>query len=157
MKQIALNFLGKMVRAQCGNLKIFLPRFFHKNFGKVTFLLKSYIYCKLIAWKCLKWGKTEITTLYRVNFWKFHKVCKRFHEKYVSIRIQSILPGHSAVWENENFGLAKEIFRQIKSLVISFVKTLLSRNLCQKCVRLNYCNFHTVQEEVRTISNLKAK
>ena len=29
--------------AQCGNLKIFPPRFFRKNFVKVTFLLKSYI------------------------------------------------------------------------------------------------------------------
>ena len=38
----------------------------------------------------------------------------------------------------------KKIFRQINYLVISLVKALLSRNFCQKSVRVNFCNFHTV-------------
>ena len=37
----------------------------------------------------------------------------------------------------------QKIFRQIDSLVISFVKTLLSRNFCQKCVRLDRSSFYT--------------
>ena len=41
------------------------------------------------------------------------------------------------VWKNEKFSLTKEIFRQINFLVISLVKTLLSRNICQKGVRAN--------------------
>ena len=41
--------------------------------------------------------------------------------------------------------LTKEIFRQINSLVIYLVKPLLSRNFCQKCVRENSRNFHTVR------------
>ena len=39
----------------------------------------------------------------------------------------------------------KKIFRQINSLVLSLVKsTSLSRNFCQKSVRENFRNFHTV-------------
>ena len=35
--------------------------------------------------------------------------------------------------------------RQINSLAISLVKPLLSRNFCQKNVRVNFRNFHTVR------------
>ena len=38
----------------------------------------------------------------------------------------------------------EEIFREINSLVTYLVKSLLSRNFCQKCVRENSRNFHTV-------------
>ena len=48
------------------------------------------------------------------------------------------------MWKNEKFGLTEKIFRQINSLVICIVKTLLSRKFCQKSVRLNFYNFHTV-------------
>ena len=48
------------------------------------------------------------------------------------------------VWKDEKFSLTKKIFRQINSLLISLVKALLSRNFCQKCVRLNCSDFHTV-------------
>ena len=48
------------------------------------------------------------------------------------------------VWKNEKFSLTKEKFRQINSLVIYLVKPLLSRNFCQKYVRENFRNFHTV-------------
>ena len=37
-----------------------------------------------------------------------------------------------------------KIFREINSLVTSLVKTVLPRNFCQKCVRENFHNFHTV-------------
>jgi len=50
----------------------------------------------------------------------------------------------STVWKNEKFSLAKKIFRQINSLVTYLVKALLSRNFCQKCVRDNSRNVHTV-------------
>ena len=40
--------------------------------------------------------------------------------------------------------LSLKIFRQINSLVTSFVKTLLSRNFCQRCVTVKFRNFHTV-------------
>ena len=38
----------------------------------------------------------------------------------------------------------RKIFRQINSLVTYLVKPLFSRNFCQKCVRENFRNFHTV-------------
>ena len=48
------------------------------------------------------------------------------------------------VWKNEKFTLIEKIFRQIPYLVLSLVKTLLWRNFCQKSVRVNFRNFHTV-------------
>ena len=46
------------------------------------------------------------------------------------------------VWKNEKFSLTKKKFRQINYLVISLVKPLLSRNFCQKCVRVNFWNMY---------------
>ena len=48
------------------------------------------------------------------------------------------------VWKNEKFTLTKIIFRQINSLVIYLVNALVSRNFCQKSVRVNFRNFHSV-------------
>ena len=41
----------------------------------------------------------------------------------------------------------RNFFRQISS-----VKTLNSRNFCQKCVRVNFRNFHTVEVPKKLIS-----
>ena len=49
------------------------------------------------------------------------------------------------MWKLRKFTLTEKIFRQITYLVISLVKLLLSRNFCQKCVRVNSRNFHTVK------------
>ena len=49
-------------------------------------------------------------------------------------------------------------FRQINSLV-TLVKPLLSRNFCQKCVRENFRNFHTVSMlkwEITTVTKSAA-
>ena len=48
------------------------------------------------------------------------------------------------MWKNEKFSLAEKKFRQNNYLVISLVKPLLWRNFCQKYVRENFRNFHTV-------------
>ena len=48
------------------------------------------------------------------------------------------------VWKNEKFTVTHKKFRQINSLVFSLVKTLLSRNFCQRSVTVNFRNFHTV-------------
>ena len=40
--------------------------------------------------------------------------------------------------------LKKNFVKSTTYLVISLVKPLLSRNFCQKCVRVNFRNFHTV-------------
>ena len=54
----------------------------------------------------------------------------------------------TTVWKNAKFTLIEEIFRKINSLVISLVKTLISRKICQKRVRVNFYNFHTVSTTV---------
>ena len=56
-----------------------------------------------------------------------------------------------ALWKNEKFSLTGKINRQINSLVFWSIKTLFSRNFCQKSVRLNFRNFHTVCVEKREI------
>ena len=49
----------------------------------------------------------------------------------------------STVWKNEKFSLTEKKIRQMNHIVI-FSKTLLSRYFCEKGVRENICNFHTV-------------
>ena len=49
------------------------------------------------------------------------------------------------LWKLRKFTLTEKIFRQITYLVISLVKLLLSRNFCQKSMRVYLRNFHTVQ------------
>ena len=48
------------------------------------------------------------------------------------------------MWKNKKFTLTEKIFREINSLVTCLVKPLLSRNFCQKSVRENFPNFHSV-------------
>ena len=48
------------------------------------------------------------------------------------------------LWKFQEFSLTEKIFREINSLVTSLVKTLVSRNFCQKRVRENSRNFHIV-------------
>ena len=44
-----------------------------------------------------------------------------------------------------------KLFRQINSLIFSLVKTLVSRNFCKKSVRVNFCNYHSVEKwEIRS-------
>ena len=47
--------------------------------------------------------------------------------------------------------VSQKIFREINSLVISLVETLLSRIFCKKCVRLNNSNFYTVGQKILTV------
>ena len=63
------------------------------------------------------------------------------------------------IWKNEKT-LNGKIIRQINSLVIYLVKPLLSRNFCQKMVRVNFRNFHSVSmphsvEKREILSHLK--
>ena len=51
------------------------------------------------------------------------------------------------LWKSQKCTLTEKKFRQINYLVISVVKTLLSRNFCQKIVKVNYRNFHTVPHQ----------
>ena len=56
------------------------------------------------------------------------------------------------VWKNKKFSLNEKIFREISYLVTSLVKPLFSRNFCQKSVRENFRNFHTVSVEMYNFS-----
>ena len=47
------------------------------------------------------------------------------------------------MWKNEDFTLTEKNSSN-QQFGISLVKPLLSRKFCQKCVRVNFRNFHTV-------------
>ena len=51
---------------------------------------------------------------------------------------------YTHIVEKWKITLIQKIFRQINYLAIYIAKTLLSRNFCQKSVRANFCNYHTV-------------
>ena len=54
---------------------------------------------------------------------------------------------HGVLWKNKKFSLTEKKFRQINHLVISLVKPLLSRNVCEKSVR-EFLHFpHSVPHE----------
>ena len=66
----------------------------------------------------------------QINSFAFHKIHSRSPTRH---------------WKNEEFTLLTKIFsRQINSLVIYLLNALLSRNFCQKSVRVNFRNFHSV-------------
>ena len=54
------------------------------------------------------------------------------------------------VWKNEKFTLIKDFFpsNQLYSDILSRCAALLSRNCCQKSVRVNSRNFHIVHVTV---------
>ena len=56
---------------------------------------------------------------------------------------------------NKTFSLTVKIFREINFFLTSSVKPLLSRNFCQKCVRLKFSFFHTVVSILHSVEKWK--
>ena len=77
-------------------------------------------------------------------FRKNHESCSRKKVREINSLLNSF---HGTVWKLRKFTLTEKIFHQITNLVISTVKLLLWRNFCQKSVRANFGNFHTVHGE----------
>ena len=69
---------------------------------------------------------------------------RNFCQKRVREKFRNFHSVMHTLWKLQKFSLTEKKFRQINYLVISLVKPLLSRNLCQKSVRVNFCNFYTV-------------
>ena len=63
-----------------------------------------------------------------------------------SFLVELIVAFHIGVKHSGNYRnlLSSKKIRQITYSVISLVKMVLSRNFCQKRVRVNFRNFHTV-------------
>ena len=73
----------------------------------------------------------------------FHGKIQTVLQKFCETKIRQFL--YCTLWKLRKFNLTQKIFRQNTYLVISLVKLLLSRNFCQKCVRVNFWNYHTVE------------
>ena len=65
---------------------------------------------------------------------------RNFCKKSVRENFRNFHTVYHTLWKLQKFALTKKIFRQINYLVISLGKTLLSRNFCQKWVRVNFSN-----------------
>ena len=118
----------KWRRTQCGNYANSLSHFFYKNFFKATPVL-----LKKLLKKLLKSWFDEIFLQWE-RILRFSTLCDATH----SVEKREILSR-----------LTWKIFRQINPLVTYLVKRpLLSRNFCQKCVRENSRNFHSVASKM---------
>ena len=72
-------------------------------------------------------------------------ISRNFYEKTVAVKFRNFISVMGTVWKKEKFSLTK-FFREIISLVstLAKIKTLVSRIFCQKCVKVNSSDFHTV-------------
>ena len=129
-----LKFLQK-----CENERLFLLNFFRE-----------------IVWIYLKVSFTEISSsMVRVkyNFEKQH--CENllphfltkisWKQRFYWRRRWKELISRKNLLVRHNMQHWKILFRHSYSIVIHFVKMLLSRNFCLNCVGLNHSNFHTVR------------
>ena len=82
--------------------------------------------------------------LQKISSKRFSSRCKKNKQNKFFVNFTEFLSHNSVEKLKIQSQRNKRIFRQINCLVISFVKTLLSRNFCRKCLRLNRSNFHTV-------------
>ena len=101
------------------------------------------------SWNCHNVQITESychTGFFSQKFRQMKFLLKKFTINWFdgkSVAFFSFFHTHSVekwkIYSHRNF------FRQINSLVIYLVNALLSRNFCQKSVRVNFRNFHTVE------------
>ena len=80
----------------------------------------------------------ELARFFGKNFVNVHKVfTKEIVKSFIFFTLNYADATMSQVWKNKKLFLTEKIFREINSLVTSLVKTLVSRNFCQKRVREN--------------------
>ena len=146
-------------------------RWFHEIFAKKAKMQKlrnfhsvvSYMYtlwrlrnfCITIFWK----NSVKTTSLvknFTTKLISFHEIILKWYKNFVNSTLWcSTVQYCGTVWKNEKYSLNEKIFRQIISLVTSLVKPLLSRNFCQKGVRENFRNFHSVCGKVKNLLSPK--
>ena len=120
-----------------------------------NFLVKcSNYHKKIVKSNCTFWSEVLFTE-------RFVKLCFatcsnfNFTEKWWNDIMQldqknswncalQLAPIHRVTVRKNEKILTEKKFRQINYLVISLVKPLLSRDFRQKCVRVNFRNFHSV-------------
>ena len=85
-------------------------------------------------------GRSRSKKIRKINFGNFFSKNVDLTEKIVDFSLKIVIVVFHSGEKWKIYSHQKKKFRQINS----FVKTLLSRNYCQKCVRLNCSNFHTV-------------
>ena len=101
----------------------------------------------ILNWVFLNINKPRIyffsLTLWKNSNFFFHFISADFFSVFILIHeIFAIPPLHyftSKVGKTEKLTLTEKIFREINSLL----KTLLSRNLCQKYAWRKFCTFHS--------------
>ena len=139
-------------------------------YRKLRDFLKKFV---KLTWFCIVLTENFVKSLWRVviyshrNFFSSNHLFSYFFSKIVDFT--KLLPKkrkskfsklphfdehHATSGKIKNLVLPK-VFRQINSLVISLLKTLLSRNFCQKYVRRDCSNFDTVHCTVDSVEKWK--
>ena len=131
-------------------LQSWLKKYATKNtFTNNVFTLISYVHkyqfvkltnqCRHSVDICKFFLHDSLQKFRQINFFTKELYCKSIWRKKFAL-------GDRKISEIATLCVTKEKFRQINSLVFSIVKTLLSRNFCQRSVSVNFnfCNFHTV-------------
>ena len=155
--------MGGFCETQCGNFMIFVSsRFYVKSILRILevqnqpfyhiqrlWILTFMNFCTFWRLKCTKWTKFAAPKVAKMAVFALLKSTNSISRKISEIQKSwSFHTVHCALWKNEKFSITKKLFCEINSLVIYFVKLLLSRNFCHKSVRENFHNFHTVESKV---------
>ena len=108
-------------------------------------------------WNIRKFTLTDLSQKFReINVFT-NKVTKELiSRENISVRenfafFHAVQCATHTLWKKHKISLTQNIFREINSLVTSLIKTLLSRNFCQKTLRVNFGNFHTVTHSVEKL------
>ena len=110
----------------------------------------SHLHCHHTTWMSVKNPQKVARFCVKTSYRSISRSSYNWMPKSISRKISGtkkiwIFHTHSVtLWKNEKFTLTKIFFRQINSLVIYLVNALVSRNFCQKSVRVNFRNFHSV-------------
>ena len=127
---------------------ITFTKFLRKRCGR-EFL--QFPHCGVTVWKNKKFSRTkkifrQINSLvtYLVNQLLSRNFCQKWaRENFRNFHNVVVEITETQCGKMKNLLSPKKI-RQTNSLVFSLVKTLLSRNFCQRSVTVNFRNFHTV-------------
>ena len=119
--------------------------------GFITFISTILWICKLRhlfywVWFLLKWLRSK----WLLDDYRF---LMRFLWIWLGFQLQpwneifdfTEFWGKKSVWKNLRVTITEKILRQINYLVMSLVNSLLSRNFCQKSVRVIFRFYHTVK------------
>ena len=127
--------------SQCGNYGNLLSLYFGKNFVELTYLQK-----KLLNMQSVHFSESKFLIFLHCDNVKRREIISHWTKISSNHLFSNFFSETNAFTKFLRKKCEREFlqfpqFRQINSLVIYLVKTLLLRNFCQKCVIIDRSNF----------------